>query len=158
MSQLRLAKTMDIQAFPGCAAVVDDTPPEAQCQESQVDEVAGSITDGLYTITDVGAFVGLDLAGKKVTVTAPVGEAGTFGIISNTDDVIITDNAFGATDPATAYTCHDTGQAYLTRNENSFVRFIENLGNAFTFLNGQLYTDVATGPLANACTDTYSPD
>ena len=158
MSQLRLAKATDLQDFPGCAAVVIDTPPEAQCQESQVDEAAGSMTDGLYTITDVGAFVGLDLAGKKVTVTAPVGEAGTFGILSNTDDVITTDNQFGTTDAAVAYTCHDEGQAYLKRNVSSFQRFIENLGNAHTTINGQLYTDVLTGPLADACTDTYNPD
>lgn len=158
MSQLRLAKAIDTLNFPGCAAVVVDTPPEAQCQEAQVDEVAGSITNGQYTITDVGAFVGLDLAGKKVTVTAPVGEAGTFAILSNTDDVITTDNQFGATDPATAYTCHDDGQVYLTRNESSFARFIENLGNAHTTINGQLYTDVLTGPLAAACSDTYNPD
>jgi len=149
---------MDLKAFPGCAAVIDDTPPETQCQESQIDELAGSITTGLDVIDDVGAFVGLDLAGKSVTVTAPVGEAGTFGILSNTDDQIITDNTFGATDPATAYTCHDTGQVYLRRNQSSFTRFIENLGNAHTTINGQLYTDVLTGPLADACSDTYAPE
>lgn len=158
MSQLRLAKATDLEDFPGCLSVVNDTPPIAQCQEAQIDEVAGSITTGLDVIDDVGAFTGLDLAGKKVTVTAPVGEAGTFGILSNNDDQIITDNTFGATDPATAYTCHDVGQAYLTRNQSSFIRFVEDLGNAHTTINGQLYTDVATGPLAAACSDTYSPD
>lgn len=158
MPQLRLAKAIDIQDFPGCLSVVDDTPPIAQCQETEIDEVAGAITNGLDVIDDVAAFVGLDLAGKKVTVTAPVGEAGTYGILSNTDDQIVTDNTFGATDPAVAYTCHDNAQTYLTRNQSSFIRFVENLGNAHTTINGQLYTDVATGPLANACSDTYAPD
>lgn len=158
MSQLRLAKATDLEDFPGCEAVVVDTPPEAQCQEAQIDEAAGTIADGPVTITDVGTFVGLDLAGKKVTVTAPVGEAGTYGIVSNTDDILTTDHAFGEASAICAYTCHDDGQAYLTRNESSFQRFIENLGNAHTTINGQLYTDVATGPLADACSDTYSPD
>lgn len=157
MSQLRLAKAIDLEDFPGCAAVVVDTPPEAQCQEAQIDEAAGTIADGPVTITDVGAFTGIDLAGKKVTVTAPVGEAGTYGVVSNTDNVLTTDHAFGEASAVCAYTVHDTGQAYLTRNESSFQRFIENLGNAHTTRNGQLYTDVQTGPLAAACSDTYSP-
>lgn len=157
MSQLRLAKGTDTQDFPGSAAVVDGTPPEAQCQEAQIDETAGAISSGPVIITDVGAFAGIDLAGKSVTVTVPVGEAGTYGVVSNTDDVLTTDHAFGEVSAVVEYTVHDTGQVYLTRSENSFVRFIENLGNAFTFANGQLYTDVLTGPLADACTDTYAP-
>lgn len=158
MSQLRLAKATDIEDFPGCAAVVNDTPPETQCQEAQIDEAAGSMTTGLNTITDVGAFVGLDLADKKITITAPVGEAGTFDVLSNTDDVLVTSQTFGTTDAAVAYTVHDEAQVYLRRNESSFQRFIENLGNAHTTINGQLYTDVLTGPLAAACSDTYAPD
>ena len=158
MSELRLAKQTDLDAFPGCASVVVDTPPIAQCQEAQIDEAAGTIADGPVTITDVGAFAGIDLAGKKVTVTAPVGEAGTYGVVSNTDDVLTTDHAFGEASAVTAYTVHDTGQTYLTRNEASFARFVESLGNAHTTLNGQLYTDVATGPLAAACSDTYAPE
>ena len=158
MGQLRLAKAMDREAFPGCAAVIDNTPPEAECQETEISGAAGSMTAGQYTITDVGAFVGIDLAGKKVTVTLPAPEAGTYNILSNTDDVITTDNEFATTDAAVAYTAHDDSQAYLTRNEASFIRFVENLGNAHTTINGQLYTDVLTGPLADACSDTYSPD
>jgi len=158
MSQLRLAKNSDNKAFPGCAAVVDDAPPIAQCQETQIDSATGVIADGPVIITDVGEFTGIDLAGKKVTVTAPVGEAGTYNVLSNTDDILTTDHAFGEVSAVCAYTVHDDTQVYLTRNESSFIRFIENLGNAHATLNGQLYTDVATGPLADACTDTYSPD
>lgn len=149
---------MDLQAFPGCAAVVDDTPPIAQCQEAQINEAAGTIADGEFTITDVGAFAGIDLAGKEVEVTAPVGSVGTYGVVSNTDDVLLTDHQFGEASAVVAYTVQDIGQVYLTRNESSFARFIENLGNAHTTINGQLYTDVLTGPLADACTDTYAPE
>lgn len=158
MGQLRLAKATDLDSFPGCLSIVDNTPPIAQCQEAQISSAVGVIADGPVTITDVGEFVGIDLAGKKVTVTAPVGEAGTYGVISNTDDVITTDHAFGEVSAVCEYSVHDDGEVYLTRNESSFVRFVENLGNAHTQINGQLYTDVATGPLAAACSDTYSPD
>ena len=158
MSQLRLAKQTDVEAFPGCQSIVVDTPPEAQCQEAQIDESLGTIADGPVTITEATKFVGFDLAGKSVTVTAPFGEVGTYGVVSNTDDVLTTDHAFGEASAVVEYTVHDTGQAYLTRNESSFTRFVENLGNAHTTINGQLYTDVATGPLAGACSDTYSPD
>lgn len=158
MSQLRLAKATDLEDFPGAAAVVIDSPPIAQCQESQIDESAGTIANGPVTITDVAAFVGIDLAGKKVTVTAPVGSTGTYSVLSNTDDILTTDNAFSEASAVCEYTVHDDGEVYLTRNPSSFARFIENLGNAHSTVNGQLYTDVATGPLADACTDTYSPD
>ena len=158
MSQLRLAKAIDLAAFPGCAAVVNDEPPETECQETEIAGAAGSITTGLSILTDVGAFTGINLTGKILTVTAPVGEAGDYTILSNTDDVITIAETWGATDAAVAYTVHDEGQAYLRRNESSFTRFIENLGNAHTTVNGQLYTDVATGPLADACSDTYAPD
>lgn len=158
MSQLRLAKGTDLETFPGCASVVVDTPPEAQCQEAQIAESLGTIADGPVTLTEATKFVGFDLAGKSVSVTAPVGEIGTYGVVSNTDDVLTTDHAFGEASAVVEYTVHDTGQVYLTRSPASFIRFTENLGNAHTTVNGQLYTDVATGPLAAACSDTYSPD
>lgn len=157
MSELRLAKTTDIQNFPGCLSVVDNTPPIAQCQEAQIDESAGAVADGPATITDVGAFAAIDLTGKKVTVTAPVGDAGTYNCLSNTDDVLLTDHAFGEVSAVAAYTVHDDGEVYLTRNEKSFARFAQSLSAPFTFLNGQLYTTIATGPLAAACSDTYAP-
>ena len=158
MSQLRLAKATDLEDFPGCESVVNDTPPEAQCQETQIVAATVDIVNGQVTVTKVGAFVGIDLAGKKVTISLSTSDDGTYNILSNTDDVLITDHEFGTTEAIATATCHDDGQAYLTRNESSFIRFTENLGNAHTTVNGQLYTDVATGPLAAACSDTYSPD
>lgn len=158
MAQLRLAKTIDKEDFPGCESVVNDTPPIAQCQEAQIVAATMTTVSGQYTVTKVGAFAGVDLAGKKVTISGSSTDDGTYSILSNTDDVLTTDHSFTTSESIGTATCHDTGQAYLTRNQNSFIRFVENLGNAHTTLNGQLYTDVATGPLANACTDTYSPD
>ncbi len=157
MGQLRLAKATDLSDFPGCLSVVDDTPPVAQCQEAQIDESAGAVATSEPQITDVAAFVGINLAGKKVTVTAPVGDAGTYNVLSNTDDVLITDHDFGEVSAVAAYTVQDDGETFLTRDESSFQRFTEDLGNAHTTVNGQLYTDVANGPLADACSDTYAP-
>lgn len=158
MGQLRLARAQDLDDFPGCASVVDNSPPIAQCQETQIVAATVDIVNTEYTVTKVGAFAGIDLAGKKVTITLSTTDDGTYNILSNTDDVLITDHAFTTTEAIATATCHDDAQAYLTRNESSFARFAENLGNAHTTVNGQLYTDVATGPLANACSDTYSPD
>lgn len=158
MGQLRLAKQMDLEAFPGCAAVVDDTPGEAQCQETEISGATGTTTLNGDTLTDVGAFVGIDPAGKILTITAPVANVGDYTILSNTDDVLTLATTTPEASAVNVYTVHDTAQTYLTRSEASFIRFIENLGNAHTTINGQLYTDVLTGPLANACSDTYAPD
>ena len=158
MGQLRLAKAMEIAAFPGCEAVVDDTPGEAQCQESQVVALTCDTVNLEYNVTKVGAFVGIDLTDKKVTITNSSTDDGEYTIVSNTDDILVTDHQFTTTEALATATCHNAGNAFLTRSESSFIRFIENLGNAHSTLNGQLYTDVATGPLADACTDTYSPD
>ncbi len=158
MSQLRLAKAMDLQAFPGCAAVVIDTPPETQCQETEIVALTCDTINGQNTVEKTGAFTGIDLAGKELVITNSTTDDGTYTILSNTDDVLITDHSFTTTEALATATIHDAAQAYLRRNPNSFIRFIENLGNAHTMVNGQLYTDVATGPLAAACSDTYSPD
>lgn len=157
MSQIRTAKAGDVGAFPGSAFVVDDTPPIAQCQETQISEVEGEITNGQYTLTQVGVFAGLDLTGKTVTIAHPVPEIGTYNILSNTDDVITTDHQFGTTNGSTDYTIQDPGQAYLTRNESSFQRFIENQGKAHTTKGGQLFTDLADPPMDDACSDTFNP-
>ncbi len=158
MSQLRLAKTMDLKSFPGCAAVVVDEPPETQCQETEIAGATGTTTAAGSTMEDTAAYVGIDLTGKTLEITAPVNNVGDYVVLSNTDDII---TFVGSTPDASAvnvYTVKDTGQTYLRRNQSSFTRFIENLGGAHSTVNGQLYTDVLTGPLAAACSDTYNPD
>lgn len=158
MAQLRLAKATDLEDYPGCAAVVIETPPETQCQETEIAGATGTTTLAGDTLTDVGAFVGIDLAGKILTITAPPANVGDYTILSNTDDVLTLATTTAEASAVNVFTVHDAAQTYLRRNPASFVRFIENLGNAHTTVNGQLYTDVLTGPLAAACSDTYSPD
>ncbi len=158
MSQLRLAKETDLRSFPGCHSVINDTPPIAQCQETEIVAATCDTVNGQYTVEKVGAFSGINLAGKEVVISLSTSDDGTYTILSNTDDVITTDHQFATTESIATATCHDAAQAYLTRNESSFIRFVQSLGNAHTTINGQLYTDVETGPLADACSDTYSPD
>ncbi|MBA7709905.1 hypothetical protein ES703_118831 [subsurface metagenome] len=158
MSQIRQAKVGDSQAFPGSAFVINNTPPIAQCQESQTADVNCTIATGPKTITKIGAWAGLDLAGKKVTVTNTLIDDGEFNIISNTDDVLTTDHSFGRDEATVTTACHDNGQAYLTRNESSFTRFIENQGNAHTTKGGQLFTDLTDPPMDDACSDTWNPN
>lgn len=158
MSQLRLAKATDFKDFPGAAAVVVETPQETQCQETEIAGATGTTTLAGATLTDVGAFVGIDMQGKILTITAPPANVGDYTILSNTDDVLTLATTTPEASAVNVYTAHDAAQTYLRRNPSSFIRFIENLGNAHTSVNGQLYTDVLTGPLAAACSDTYAPD
>ena len=158
MSQIRTAKAGDVGAFPGSTFVVDGSPPIAQCQETQITLAGGLAVPGEYTITKVGLFAGINLAGKKVTLTAPPGDVGTFNILSNTDDVITTDHQMVDGGPVYAGTIHDAAQAYLTRNESSFQRFIEAQAKAHTTKGGQLFTDLADPPMDDACSDTWAPE
>lgn len=158
MSQLRNAKAGDLGAFPGCTFVVDNTPPNTQCQETEINEINCTVTAGLPTITKVGAFIGIDLAGKKVdtgNINPP--DNGTWNVLSNTDDVLTTDHVFTVTGATGTIDVYDLGHAYLTRNESSFQRFTENAGKAHTTKGGQLFVDVAAGPLSGACSDTFDP-
>lgn len=158
MSQIRTAKAVDIGAFPGSKFVVDDTPPIAQCQETKITAALCSITTGSPIITKAGAFVGIDLAGKEVVVTGTLDDNGTYGILSNTDNAITTDHNMQQSEFAVNITVQDIGQAYLTRNESSFIRYIENQSKAHTTKGGQLYTDLADPPMDDACTDTWNPE
>lgn len=158
MSQLRNAKAGDLEAFPGATFVVNDTPPETQCQETEITEINCQVSAGFPTITKIGAFIGIDLAGKKVdtgNINPP--NNGTWNVLSNTDDVLTTDHVFTAGGAVATIDVYDLGQAYLTRNESSFQRFTENAGKAHTTKGGQLFVDVAAGPLAGACSDTFNP-
>lgn len=157
MSELRAAKAGDQAAFPGSTFVVDDTPPIAQCQETQITIVGGTITQGLNTVTEMAAFKGIDLAGKNIDVTDPVPERGNYTVLSNTDDVLTTDYTFLTTGDILVATIQDLGEGHLTRNESSFQRFTENAAKAHTTKGGQLFVDVASGPMAGACSDTFNP-
>lgn len=158
MSQIRTAKAQDTEAFPGTKFVVNDTPPIAQCQEAQIVAINADSTEAGNTFTKVGAFAGIDLAGKIATETAVPPNSGDYTIISNTDDVLIVTPTTPVASGANLVTVHDPGQAYLTRNESSFTRYIENQSGAHTTKGGQLYTDITDPPMNGACSDTWAPE
>lgn len=157
MSQIRAAKAIDTGAFPGSTFVINNTPPITQCQESQLVVANVDIATAQKTITKIGAFAGINLSGKKVTVAGSTADDGTYEILSNTNDILNTDHTFIFTETFTGITIHDPAQAYLTRNESSFTRFIENEGKAHTTKAGQLYTNLPDPPMNDACTDTWNP-
>ncbi len=157
MAELRTAKAGDVGAFPGSTFVVDDTPPIAQCQESQIDETGG-ITDGTSKeLIKFGGFPGINLTAKILSITSPAGNIGDYTILSNTDIQLVLSTRPIVNSPSNVFTVHDPGETYLTRNESSFQRFTENVGKAHTTKGGQLFVDVASGPMAGACSDTFDP-
>lgn len=158
MAQIRTAKVGDVQSFPGATFVIDNTPPIAQCQETQITFVAADITNGSPVITKPVSFEAIDLAGKTVTVSAPPGSVGTYNIISSTHTSITTDHTFTETSAVCAGTCQDAGQAYLTRNESSFQRFLNSFPFPHTTKGGQVFTSAPNPPLNLACSDTFNPD
>ncbi len=157
MGQLRTAKAGDVGAFPGSKFVVDNTPPISQCQEARIEDAPANIIDGQPTVTKVGSYAGIDLAGKTVMIGGTTSDDGTYNILSNTDDVLTTDHTFQTTEAVPGLQVKDVGQTYLTRNEASFIRFIESQGKAHTTKGGQLYTDTPSPPLNAACSDTFDP-
>ena len=158
MSQIRTAKSNDVAAFPGSKFVIDGTPPDTQCKEPQIASFAATIVNGLPTMTEIGLFAGIDLTGKEVQVFAPPASAGIYAVLSNTDDAITTDHTFTEDSGAAAATVQDPGENFLTRNESSFTRYIENAGQAHTTKGGQLFTDIPDPPMDDACTTTFNPD
>lgn len=158
MSQIRTAKAADLGAFPGSTFVIDGSPPIAQCQETQITSGGAFGFDGLSTIELFNAFIGIDLTAKQVTITLSNFNDGTYDILSNTDSILTVDYVFQGDDFDFTIAVKDPGQAYLTRNESSFQRFIESKSKAHTTKGGQLYTDLADPPMDDACSDTWSPE
>jgi len=158
MSQIRIAKAGDVGAFPGSAFVVDGSPPIAQCQETEIASATGISQAGSPILTDVGEFVGIDLTNKQIEIFNPLPNRLTANILSNTDDTVTLDTNIPAADPVNDYAIRDPGQTYLTRNQSSFQRFIEDQAKAHTTKGGQLFTDLADPPMDDACSDTWNPE
>lgn len=157
MSQIRTTKAVDVGAFPGSTFVIDGSPPISQCQETQIVDATPDWTAGLTTITITPSLAAIDVTGKKVTIFNSPNDDGTWNILSQNGQIITTNWTFIGPELGATATIHDAGQAYLTRNESSFQRFIEDQGKAHTTKAGQLYTDLADPPMDDACSDTWAP-
>lgn len=157
MGHLKELNGGDTQEFPGAEYAVAGAVPVAQCEEPLIILSMATYTSGQSIVTKSGAFTGIDLAGKVVEIGLPFGEAGTYAILSNTDDTITIDHTFSASGSDLFGNCKDSGQAYLTRDKESFIRFIQEEGYSYTIKGGQLFTDCPNPPMADACSTVFAP-
>ncbi|KKN03865.1 hypothetical protein LCGC14_1103420 [marine sediment metagenome] len=157
MSQIRTAKLADINAFPASSFVIDGIPPIAECQETEIAGATGITTALGFTLTEVGFFAGINLAGKTLSISSPPGNIGDYVVASNTDDVLTLETSTPDASTVNVYTVHDPAQVYLTRDEESFLRYIQENSAAHTNVNGRVYTDLADPPMNAACSDTWNP-
>lgn len=158
MSEIREAKNVDLGAFPGATFVVVDTPPIAQCQETQLTLLGCSWPPSGSLISIAGLTLDdIIIVGKKVTIAGTAADDGTYDILEQTTNTITIDHTFTGSDAGNTCIAHDTGQTYLTRNKQSFAKYIHDNSKAYTIKGGQLYTNIADPPMNGACSDTWSP-
>lgn len=143
--------------FPGATFVIEGEVPEAQCSEAKIESILGFSNGAEQKLREVGKFTGFALAGKHVTITLPAPIAGTFNIISNTNDILNTDQFFPDPVANINYFCHNGGSLILTRDVASFAEFIRNSGYAYTIKGGKLYTNIPSNDLQPACTILFDP-
>ena len=152
-----LASHPDPESFPDAKFAAEGDLPITQCEETQSLEMGCTSVGGSAILTKAGAWTGYDLTGKICTIQGVPINNGDYTILSNTDNTLTLHTHLGQTSDLNVATCHDTGQAYLTRNVPSLIRFIENEGYAYTIKGGLLYTNCPNVPLQNACSNLWDP-
>ncbi len=157
MGFIHAITTPDLQTFPAAVFKQAGSVPEAQCQESTLNVLGLTIVNGSPLMTKAANFAAVDLQGKEVVVTNSTTDDGTYNIISNTDDAVLTDHNFTTSEALPNGAFGDVAQAYLTRDLNSFGHFIHAEGGAYTIKGGVLYTDMVNFDLEPACSDTWNP-
>lgn len=152
-----LQSNPDIQAFPGATYEIDGDVPAAQCQEQRPQGPFYSISIGSPNVVQAGMFAEYDLTGKKIDILSTVSNNGTYNVLSNTDDYVVTDHIFTENDATVSIIVYDTGEVYITRNEASFLRFIQVQGATYTIKGGKIFTNLANPPMEDACTIAFNP-
>jgi len=153
----RLDGNADPQAFPGAKFEIVGDVPAPQCSEARVEGTGAQIDAGLEWIYQPGKFVGWVFTGKKVTVTSPLANAGTYNITGWNDNFIYTDTIFAEDTNEAEYYVHNGGSLILTRDVASFAAYIHAAGYAYTIKGGKLYTNMPNGQLKEACTIEWDP-
>ncbi len=157
MGQIRTAKAGDLAAFPSSTFVINDTPPIAQCQETKIVDSNPSWTQTESTITILISLAAIDVVGKQLDIFDSPFDDGNYTVLAQNGQVLTIDHVFAGGAGISDAEIHDQAGPYLTRNESSFQRFIENEGQAHTTKGGQLFTDTPTPPMNAACSDTFDP-
>lgn len=153
-----LESNPDPQTFPGAQFEQAGTVPLAQCSKAVL-EANDANTDNFPNnlLADVNKFIGFDLTGDVLTITANVGgNTGDFDIINNNDSQINLVQDPGVGDPTTYY-IHDGGDLTETRDIASFAAFISAAGFAYTIKGGKLYTNMPNSNLSLACQVLWNP-
>lgn len=149
-----IANQPKLQSFPNSTFEIQGIVPASQCSEAQVQ---GTGTALLQEITEAGNFIGWNLTGKKVTVTAPPAKAGTYDIINNNDNTLFLIHDFGIPSVLVDYYCHNGGALILTRDITSFAAFISAAGYSYTIKGAKLYTNIPSVQLQPACSILFDP-
>lgn len=154
---INLASKPSPSHFPSATFAATNEIPSTQCKEPQIVAANATTTQNQTYVNKVGAFSGIDLAGKTVFIQFTIMDDGTYNVLSNTNDRIYIDHTFGLSDADMTATVKDSGQTYLTRNVSSMIRYIQSLGWSYTIKAGILYTNISSGALNPACSTTFAP-
>lgn len=157
MPYINKIPTPDIDTFPGAVFEQVGDVPIAQCEETQIVDAGPVWTISQNTIVFAAAGVDINLIGKIITVANSASDNGDWTIIAQVDNTLTLNHTWIGAAAGADIVIHDTGQAYLTRNSQSFAQFIHDLGYAYTIKGGKLYTDCPNLTLADACTNTWNP-
>lgn len=117
----------------------------------------GLILIGNPNIEKVGFFLNWELSGLKVTVTAPPVDVGTYNILSNTGNFIVTDHLFAVAGPFCAFSCFNDEIITTTQTIMTFAEFLADLGQPYTIKGGVLYTSALDPPISSACPIVWNP-
>ena len=157
MGQLRVARSSDKAAFPGAAFVVEGTPPITQCEELTQSDSSVDWTIGESVIRNVSQLNQNNVIGKTVEISSSASDDGFHTILGQTDTTLTIDHTFIGSSATVIIDITDAPGQNLTRTPAGFQQFIHNAGKAHTTKGGQLFTDIASAPLAPACSITFDP-
>ncbi len=147
----------DIQAFPGATFEIEGDVPASQCSEAKYEGTGDWTSPIPPSLTHNGAFVGLNFAGKKCTITVnPGGNTGTFDIFANDNDKLhFVQDPGNGTPPE--YYIHNGGSLIITRDVAAWATYITAQGYSYTIKGGKLYTNMPSAQFADACTILFDP-
>lgn len=157
MGSINAIDTPDTSNFPAAVFVQEGDVPIAQCEETQITDTDPAWLHSTSTITADPSIADIDLTGKSATIANSISDDGTYTILAQNGQTITIDHTFAGGDMFADAVYHDTGEAYLTRDVQSFADFIHENGYAYTIKGGKLFTDCPNATLANACSNLWNP-
>jgi len=146
------------QTFPGATYEFEGTTPVSQCTAPSVfGSFAQTFTAFPGYLLNHGSFAGEDYTGKFVTITqSPHGNPGTYGITSNTDDLIQLDGDPGNSNNVSWY-LHNGDSLRIIRNIADWAALISAGGYSYTIKGGKLYTNVPQAAMEFVCPILFDP-